>query len=185
MDREMDCAKLNSRADDALCEKTCKKQRDCLRHKCGQKCCILFEHPCPLVCGRLLSCGLHRCSEPCHRGNCSSCPNVSFDELSCFCGVQIIYPPIPCGIKPPACDNICSRAHPCSHKGMHPCNKICHAGECDDSNCTQPCKEPRLNCGHPCNAPCHDGQCPNTPCMEKIKMKCSCGNLTSTVICSR
>ena len=60
MDREMDCAKLNSRADDALCEKTCKKQRDCLRHKCGQKCCILFEHPCPLVCGRLLSCGLHR-----------------------------------------------------------------------------------------------------------------------------
>ena len=28
------------------------------------------------------------------------------------------------------------------------------------------------------------GQCPNTPCMEKIKMNCSCGNLTSTVICS-
>ena len=60
MDREMECAKLNSRADDALCEKQCNKKRDCLRHKCGQKCCILFEHPCPLVCGRLLSCGLHR-----------------------------------------------------------------------------------------------------------------------------
>ena len=37
-------------------------------------------------------------------------------------------------------------------------SRICHAGECDDSNCTQPCKEPRLNCGHPCNAPCHDGK---------------------------
>ena len=36
--------------------------------------------------------------------------------------------------------------------------RTCHAGECDDSNCTQPCKEPRLNCGHPCNAPCHDGK---------------------------
>ena len=52
---------------------------------------------------------IYRCSEPCHRGNCTTCPNVSFDELSCFCGAQIIYPPIPCGIKPPACDNICSR----------------------------------------------------------------------------
>lgn len=80
-----------------------------------------------------------------------------------------------------SCGRPCGKALSC---GRHPCNKTCHAGECDDSNCTQPCKEPRLNCGHPCNAPCHDGQCPNTPCMEKIKMNCSCGNLTSTVICS-
>lgn len=111
MDKEMDCDKLNSRADDARCEKQCKKQRDCLRHKCGQKCCILIDHPCPLTCGRLLSCGLHRCSDPCHRGNCGKCPNVSFDELSCFCGQNVIYPPINCGVKPPHCDNICTRNH--------------------------------------------------------------------------
>merc|ERR1712223_1225404 len=72
MDKEMDCSKLSSRADDARCEKQCSKKRDCLRHKCGQKCCILLDHVCPLVCGRLLSCGRHRCSEPCHRGNCST-----------------------------------------------------------------------------------------------------------------
>ena len=47
-------------------------------------------------------------------------------------------------------------------------SRICHAGECDDSNCTQPCKEPRLNCGHPCNAPCHDGKfCTYTTLVEK------------------
>ena len=118
----MECSKLNSRADDARCEKQCSKKRDCLRHKCGQKCCILFEHPCPLICGRPLSCRLHRCSEPCHRGNCSSCPNVSFNELSCHCGAKIIYPPIPCGVKPPPCDNICSRPHSCNHLVMHNCH---------------------------------------------------------------
>ena len=45
----MDCSKLSTRADDARCEKQCSKKRDCLRHKCGQKCCILLEHVCPLV----------------------------------------------------------------------------------------------------------------------------------------
>ena len=49
MDKEMDCSKLSTRADDARCEKQCSKKRDCLRHKCGQKCCILLEHVCPLV----------------------------------------------------------------------------------------------------------------------------------------
>jgi transcriptional repressor NF-X1 len=155
--------------------------------------------------------------------------------LSCFCGAQVIYPPIPCGVKPPACTNICTRAHPCGHQiyhnchneehcppctaltekychgkhelrksvachidgiscgrpcgklilscRRHTCTKACHSGECDP-NCSQPCKELRSNCGHPCNSTCHDGPCPNTSCMEKVKMNCSCGNLSSVVICS-
>lgn len=51
--------------------------------------------------------------------------------------------------------------------------------------CSQPCKEARSDCGHACAAPCHDGPCPGSnPCMEKVKLNCACGHLTSMVICS-
>ena len=198
MDKETECAKLNSRADDARCDKQCRKMRDCLRHKCGQKCCILFEHPCPLTCGRLLSCGLHRCSEPCHRGNCSACPNVSFNELSCHCGAKIIYPTIPCGVTPPPCDNICTRPHPCNHLVMHNCHsedkcppctalteKYCYgkhelrknvACHIDGISCGRPCGK-LLKCGkHHCIKPCHPGDCGDVckqPCNE---IRSTCGH---------
>ena len=50
----------------------------------------------------------------------------------------------------------------------------------------QACKEIRNDCGHPCNAPCHgETPCPSlNPCMEKVKLNCECGNLTSLLICS-
>ena len=50
----------------------------------------------------------------------------------------------------------------------------------------QACKEIRNDCGHPCNAPCHgETPCPSSnPCMEKVKLNCECGNLTSLLICS-
>jgi len=198
MDKEMACAKLDSRADDARCEKQCTKRRECLRHKCGQKCCIQIDHPCPLICGRLLSCGLHRCSEPCHRGNCSSCPNVSFDELSCYCGAQIIYPPIACGVKPPFCTQTCTRPHPCGHPVMHQCHsdarcppctalteKWCHgkhelrksvACHIEGISCGKACGE-SLPCGkHTCVKACHPGDCDrvcNQPCKET---RPSCGH---------
>ncbi len=109
----------------------CNKKRSCGRHKCGQPCCIEEDHPCPLVCGKLLKCGRHRCEDPCHRGPCQSCPHVSFDELFCHCGEQVVLPPVACGVRPPPCANPCARGRLCGHPAAHPCHP-------DDEPCA-PC----------------------------------------------
>jgi len=181
MDKEVPCRDLLSRPDDVLCDKRCTKKRTCGRHKCGRNCCIEIDHICTLVCGKLLSCSSHRCDDQCHRGDCRSCPNVSFDELPCQCGSQIAFPPIQCGAKPPTCDNPCPRNHECAHRVRHPChsdaqcppcteltekwchgkhelrkNVVCHL---EVFSCGKPCGLP-LPCGkHPCVEPCHSGQC--------------------------
>ena len=114
------------------------------RHKCIQVCCIDPEHICPLVCQRPLSCGKHRCEALCHAGNCNRCYNVSFDgkslqlayvfihsiyfdlimfsELRCQCGTQVIYPPVPCGARPPDCTKPCTRMRTCGHPQLHNCH---------------------------------------------------------------
>ena len=72
MDREIPCAEMNSRSDDARCEKRCSKKRSCGRHKCNEMCCIEVDHVCSLVCGRIMGCGLHRYRD---RKSClNSCP---------------------------------------------------------------------------------------------------------------
>lgn len=55
---------------------------------------------------------------------------LGFEELTCECGTNVLYPPIRCGTKPPACDQPCPRGHPCEH----PVNHNCHS----DPNCP-PC----------------------------------------------
>lgn len=42
---------------------------------------------------------------------------AGFDELTCHCGLTILYPPIACGTKPPECKNMCTRRHECDHPG--------------------------------------------------------------------
>ncbi|KAK1796942.1 hypothetical protein P4O66_008255, partial [Electrophorus voltai] len=73
------------------------------------------EHKCTLICGYKLNCGQHRCQDLCHRGNCQPCWQTSFDELPCYCGATVMYPPVPCGTKPPECKNPCTRPHDCDH----------------------------------------------------------------------
>jgi hypothetical protein len=63
-----------------------------------------------------LSCVEHKCEEPCHRGNCPPCWRVSFEELRCHCGAEVIYPPVPCGTRAPACNRPCTRGMPCGHE---------------------------------------------------------------------
>ncbi|KAG0714473.1 Protein shuttle craft [Chionoecetes opilio] len=125
MDCNVSCSELTTKADEATCKKPCKKLRHCGRHKCNIRCCIDLDHMCSLVCGKLLTCGLHKCEEPCHRGNCPRCWQTSFDELTCHCGASVTYPPVPCGTKPPACDNPCNRAQECPHTASH----LCHPDE--------------------------------------------------------
>jgi len=165
---------------EVICKKRCNKKKNCGRHTCQETCCTITEHICEMICGRKLSCNLHRCEELCHRGRCHVCYDVSFDELSCYCGQQIIFPPIQCGTKPPQCENICTRTHSCSHPVRHNCHmedicppcveltkKVCNCGKILRSNiqcfienvsCGQICDK-LLPCSHHCLKICHKGNC--------------------------
>lgn len=41
-----------------------------------------------------------------------------YEELTCHCGAEVIYPPIPCGTRPPPCYLPCARMHTCQHPGL-------------------------------------------------------------------
>uniref|UniRef100_A0A8C6UGD8 Nuclear transcription factor, X-box binding 1 n=1 Tax=Neogobius melanostomus TaxID=47308 RepID=A0A8C6UGD8_9GOBI len=163
------------------CERRCGKKLSCGRHKCRELCCVATEHKCPSICGYKLKCGVHRCQYPCHRGNCDLCWESSFDELTCHCGLTVLYPPIPCGTKPPECKNTCTRRHECDHPVFHNChseekcppctyltqkwcmgdheqrsNIPCHL---QDISCGLTCNK-ELPCGmHRCHRLCHRGEC--------------------------
>ncbi|XP_050308291.1 protein shuttle craft [Anthonomus grandis grandis] len=186
MDKEIACLKLTSKADDQRCDKKCTKKRLCGKHTCKQKCCIEIEHICPLPCNKLLTCGLHRCDLTCHSGRCPPCIETSFEEMFCECGASVLYPPIPCGTKPPLCQKPCSKPRPCGH----PPNHECHPGTCppcyvltkqwcfgkhEQRSCI-PCNQHSFSCGLPCGKPmpcgrhkcvkpCHDDDCP-VPCTQ-------------------
>ncbi|XP_030060668.1 transcriptional repressor NF-X1 isoform X1 [Microcaecilia unicolor] len=180
--KEVPCALIRNEADlTFICDKRCNKKRLCGRHKCNEICCVDKEHKCSLICGRKLNCGLHRCEEPCHRGNCQTCWQTSFDELTCYCGESVIFPPVPCGTRPPECKNSCTRQHDCDHPVFHSChseekcppctyltqkwcmgkhelrsNIPCHL---TDISCGLRCNQ-LLNCGmHKCKRICHKGEC--------------------------
>ncbi|CAG10245.1 unnamed protein product [Tetraodon nigroviridis] len=163
------------------CEKRCSKKRSCGRHKCGELCCVIVEHKCLQICGYKLNCGLHRCQEPCHRGNCDPCWQSSFDELTCHCGLTVLYPPIACGTKPPECKNMCTRRHECEHPVFHNCHSEEKCPPCTfltekwcmgkhEKRSNIPCHLQDISCGlvcnkalpcesHRCRRICHRGEC--------------------------
>lgn len=47
---------------------------------------------------------------------------AGFEELYCHCRSSVIYPPVPCGTKPPTCDKPCRREHDCDHPPLHTCH---------------------------------------------------------------
>lgn len=171
------------------CEIRCNKPKNCTRHRCQNKCCKAYKdssgsqlHKCDQVCNKKLPCGLHNCPEPCHPGQCGDCTNIGWEELTCHCGASVLYPPIPCGAKPPACHRLCRRPHSCGHPVSHECHddtekcppctvfvkKSCFCGaESKDSvycyqrgySCGKTCKK-QLSCRqHPCKRVCHDNEC--------------------------
>lgn len=89
-----------------------------------------------------------------------------FDELTCHCGASVIYPPVPCGTRPPECTQTCARVHECDHPGgscllaftPHSLLTLCHLG-C----CMMVFTALRLHCGSPSLFPvlrgcfCEDG----------------------------
>ncbi|KAJ1528779.1 hypothetical protein ONE63_007163 [Megalurothrips usitatus] len=190
MDKELPCEQLTTKADDARCDKRCNKKRSCGKHKCNQPCCIEIDHPCPLPCNHSLTCGLHRCEQLCHRGHCQPCWRTSFEELYCECGVEVLYPPVPCGTKLPPCRRPCSREHDCEHPPLHNCHsepncppctvltqKYCYGNH--ELRKSIPCHLKEFSCGLPCNKDlpcgshkciqlCHKGDClrPGVTCTQ-------------------
>ncbi|GAB0095565.1 Protein shuttle craft [Sergentomyia squamirostris] len=181
MEEMVKCRKLKTRADDARCRRRCTKKRNCGKHKCNQECCIDIDHVCPQPCTYTLSCGKHKCDKTCHPGHCDPCYRSSFQELSCECGATTIYPPVPCGTKRPACNEPCTRRHPCHHEVLHNCHtaqqcppcmilttKFCHGRH--EQRKTIPCSQEGFSCGLPCRKElpcgrhkcikiCHEGPC--------------------------
>ncbi|KAK3355002.1 hypothetical protein B0H65DRAFT_417774 [Neurospora tetraspora] len=187
-----------------MCFRVCKVQLNCGRHECGERCCpgekkaaerrkkknrgpnenYEAEHICLQVCGRTLKCGQHTCQQLCHKGQCPSCVEAVFDEISCNCGRTVLYPPQPCGTRPPECRFPCRRRQPCGHPTVpHPCHpddtpcpkcpslmdKPCICGKeimknrpCwnNEVHCGLPCGK-KLKCGsHVCKKTCHKpGDC--------------------------
>nr|AGC92703.2 protein shuttle craft-like protein [Heliconius erato] len=187
--REVPCADLPEMYNNKL---------SCGRHRCRTACCAAASHRCTVVCGRTLSCQLHRCEEFCHTGHCAPCPRVSFEELRCECGTEVILPPVRCGTKPPPCSAPCRRRRACDHPPHH----ACHSGDCPpcvvlttkrcygdhEERKTIPCSQEQFSCGLPCGKPlpcgkhtcikkCHMGPCDagkcTQPCTEK---RPSCGH---------
>lgn len=187
-----------------LCFRTCQATRNCGRHRCGDHCCpgekkasqriaqqkkqrlgpeslpVEAEHICVETCGRPLKCGSHFCEQLCHRGACQSCPEAIWEEISCNCGATVLHPPQPCGTRPPACTNKCTRRPACGHP---PVDHQCHP---DDVSCP-PCVylvEKRCICGktnfH--NKPCHLQQ---VHCSEVCGQNLSCGLHTCKKLCHR
>lgn len=201
MDQNVLCSELTAKADEVTCKKPCKKMRQCSRHKCSTKCCIDVDHLCTLVCRRTLSCGLHKCQELCHRGNCPRCWQTSFEELTCHCGAAVLYPPVPCGTKPPPCERPCSRPQSCTHKATHNCHPDDTCPPCTilvDKPCfgnhktmrSTPCYLKAVSCGaicgfplpcglHKCIRVCHEAPCvpSGTLCTQKcMKPRENCGH---------
>ena len=170
------------------CETRCNTPKTCGKHRCQEKCCDagrIFNsrvHICAQVCTKKLPCGSHICQEVCHPGLCGDCTNIGWVELTCHCGSSVMYPPIPCGARPPACHRPCRRAHNCGHPVKHECHddsercapctvfvkKPCFCGsESKDSvycylpgySCGRTCKK-QLSCRqHVCKRVCHGGDC--------------------------
>ncbi|KAJ5902244.1 hypothetical protein N7495_002772 [Penicillium taxi] len=213
-----------------MCFRVCKTNLHCSRHTCSERCCpgetkaierqalrrklkahlrpsdedFEAEHICTRICGRMLKCGRHTCPELCHKGPCNTCRDAVFEEISCNCGRSVLYPPQPCGTKPPPCSRPCDRPKVCGHpQTAHNCHtddetcpkcpfltdKDCLCGKrvmknvpcwLSDTRCGQICGKP-LKCGsHFCKKDCHRlGECEdaNKTCEQDCgKNKSLCGH---------
>ncbi|KAF8157144.1 hypothetical protein B0H34DRAFT_712422 [Crassisporium funariophilum] len=128
-------------------------------HSCGNSCSRPREsgcgHPCPLSC---------------HPGPCPPCQITT--RLECYCPKKAILA-FRCGIdakgkdkggRDLSCGAICGRTLSC---GKHPCNKICHEGDCgqcqvkDMARCWCGKEEKEIGCGEGREVQCFiEGQSP-------------------------
>ena len=181
-----------------ICDRVCKTDMNCGRHKCLELCCPHKGkktdgtfHICNQPCDKVLNCGKHHCYLPCHPGPCVPCQQVLSTPITCACGKEVINPPVICGTPAPICKRPCSipcprghlnRSHTCHFGPCPPCvhltERMCEGGHgiirgvpCwrEKVFCNQVCQKP-LPCGHTCPRKCHDG-----PCLTENSEHCGCG----------
>ncbi|KAL1318296.1 hypothetical protein HN51_070567 [Arachis hypogaea] len=135
--RIVECYKTTAENEKFTCEKPCGRKKNCGRHRCSERCCLLSNpnnnlssewdpHFCSMPCEKKLRCGQHACESLCHSGHCPPCLETIFTDLTCACGRTSIPPPLPCGTPPPSCQLPCSVPQPCGHIALH----SCHFGDC-------------------------------------------------------
>lgn len=182
-----------------MCFRVCRAQLNCGRHECGEHCCpgerkaaerrkhkrtanenYEAEHICVNACGRILRCGKHTCQQLCHRGQCGSCLEAVFDEISCACGRTVLQPPQPCGTRPPECRFECTRRPACGHPAVP---HQCHLDDVECPKCPFLVEKPCI-CGKKTlkNQPCYltESRC-GLPCGKKLK----CGAHECKKLCHR
>ncbi|XP_057547952.1 NF-X1-type zinc finger protein NFXL1-like [Amaranthus tricolor] len=136
--RTVECYKTTLASETFVCDRPCRRKKNCGRHRCSERCCPLSDssstvsdggnpHFCSMPCGKKLKCGQHSCEAFCHCGHCPPCLETIFTYLTCACGRTSIPPPLPCGTPlPSSCQYPCSVSQPCGHQSTH----SCHFGEC-------------------------------------------------------
>ncbi|KAJ3084893.1 FKBP12-associated protein [Rhizoclosmatium hyalinum] len=169
---------------------------------------------CAEVCGVEFPCGVHTCEEVCHTHvEGEVCATDPKRIETCPCGAEsvtellgVMYPPIPCGTAPPACNRPCRLPLACGHVSYsthschprsEPCPKCmifvdrqCACGKTTMKNipcsrvgspsCGSPCLKPVEGCSHPCRRACHPGDCidATNKCLEKCqRIRPICGHI--------
>lgn len=90
-----ECYRLIMEKDTITCEKPCGSKKNCLRHRCTERCCPLSYsnsrysgdwdlHLCPMMlCGKKLKSGQHSCESLCLNRHCPPCLEIIFSYLTC------------------------------------------------------------------------------------------------------
>ena len=131
---------------------------------------------CGSRCERLFDCRRHRCKKKCHPQNLElpHCPRSPDMITRCPCGKTSIedisnQKRASCEDPIPSCDKICRKKLACGH----PCQQVCHSGECAPclltvaiSCCCGRVESPTI---------CHQGKEHRPQCMRTCRATLNCG----------
>lgn len=149
-------------------------------------------HICTKPCNQLKPCGNHYCEALCHPGACSTCYELSNDDLVCACGKTVVEAPVRCGTKLPPCFHPCTRVKPCGHRPeFHKCHESNDCPKCTfliekPCNCGLHvmkgimCSQERVSCGTICRA--LKDKC-NHPCGRTCSPDCTAGSHVDPLQC--
>ena len=159
-------------------------------------------HICTKPCNQLKPCGNHYCEALCHPGACSTCYELTSEDLVCACGKTVVEAPVRCGTKLPPCPHPCTRTKPCGHRPeFHKCHetndcpkctflieKPCNCGlhvmkgvMCSQErvSCGTICRAEKDKCGHPCGRTCSP-ECTAGSHVDPLQCLYTCNKLRQT-----
>ncbi|KAF1984585.1 hypothetical protein K402DRAFT_336213 [Aulographum hederae CBS 113979] len=131
---------------------------------------------CGNTCERDFDCGKHQCQKPCHTQDEETphCPRSPDVVSHCPCGKTPLLeitnkPRTSCEDSIPNCKQPCLKALSCGH----PCQQICHSGECRPCLATVPIA---CRCGRTTSSTlCHQGSEEHPQCMRTCRATLNCG----------